>query len=108
MDENLRKIKEIILNIAKEMNIEIYKIILFGSRARGDYREDSDYDLLIITKEKLEKEKYWDFYSNLSKNLTEKIEAPIEILVIDKNEFEKRKKYKGFIYFWANKEGIII
>lgn len=25
------------------------KILLFGSRARGDAREDSDYDILIIT-----------------------------------------------------------
>jgi len=54
MDENLKKIKGIILNVAKEMNIEIDKIILFGSRARGDYREESDYDILIVTKEKLD------------------------------------------------------
>ncbi len=25
-------------------------LILFGSRARGDYREDSDWDVLVITK----------------------------------------------------------
>lgn len=25
------------------------KIILFGSRARGDYSEDSDYDVMILT-----------------------------------------------------------
>ena len=24
------------------------KIILYGSRARGDYREDSDWDILVI------------------------------------------------------------
>jgi predicted nucleotidyltransferase len=28
------------------------RIYLFGSRARGDAREDSDYDLLIIVKER--------------------------------------------------------
>lgn len=27
------------------------KIILFGSRARGDYKEDSDFDLLVVVKE---------------------------------------------------------
>ncbi len=27
------------------------KIYLFGSRARGDFNEDSDYDLLLIVKE---------------------------------------------------------
>lgn len=25
------------------------RIILFGSRARGDYRDDSDYDVMILT-----------------------------------------------------------
>jgi len=39
-----------VLKVTKEMNVEIGKIILFGSRARGDAKEDSDLDLLIITK----------------------------------------------------------
>ncbi len=53
MEERLKLIKEIILNVAKKYNIEVDKIILFGSRARGDYREDSDWDLLIVTKNRL-------------------------------------------------------
>ncbi|MHB1679229.1 MAG: nucleotidyltransferase domain-containing protein [bacterium] len=28
--------------------IKFYKITLFGSRARGDYNEDSDYDVFIV------------------------------------------------------------
>ena len=27
----------------------LQKIILYGSRARGDFREDSDYDIMILT-----------------------------------------------------------
>lgn len=34
-----------ILNIAKKNDIE--KVIIFGSRARGDYREKSDIDLAV-------------------------------------------------------------
>ena len=30
------------------------EVILFGSRARRDYKEDSDWDLLILTSEKLD------------------------------------------------------
>ncbi|RDD52236.1 nucleotidyltransferase domain-containing protein, partial [Nanoarchaeota archaeon NZ13-N] len=44
MEETLKLIKETILNVAKEYNVEIDKIILFGSRARGDFRENSDWD----------------------------------------------------------------
>ncbi len=33
-------------------------VILFGSRARGDYREDSDIDLMVICEERLSKDAY--------------------------------------------------
>lgn len=32
------------------------KIILFGSRSRGDYREESDWDFLILTDEEATEE----------------------------------------------------
>ncbi len=36
----------------------LQKIILYGSRARGDFRDDSDYDILVLTdlEESLQKE----------------------------------------------------
>ena len=39
-------LNETIRFISKEINPE--KIILFGSRARGNYRNDSDFDLFIV------------------------------------------------------------
>ena len=33
----------------KEDNIKIYKVILFGSYAKGDYNEHSDIDLAIVS-----------------------------------------------------------
>jgi predicted nucleotidyltransferase len=44
-------IKEQITKSLDEMGISFKSIILFGSRARGDYNEDSDYDILIVTTE---------------------------------------------------------
>jgi uncharacterized protein len=43
----LEELKNIILEKLKD-NKDIYKIILFGSYARGDQREDSDIDLMVI------------------------------------------------------------
>ena len=42
-EEILQSIKVILHSVAPEG-----KVILFGSRARGDAREDSDWDLLIL------------------------------------------------------------
>lgn len=40
----LVKVKELVKALDSEA-----EVILFGSRARGDYREDSDWDILILT-----------------------------------------------------------
>ena len=46
--KELELIKRVVLEEAEKLGIRVEKIILFGSRARGDYREDSDYDILVI------------------------------------------------------------
>jgi predicted nucleotidyltransferase len=46
------KIKNIINQVFEEKGIRVERIILFGSRARGDFKENSDWDLLIIVEKK--------------------------------------------------------
>jgi len=107
-DENIEKIKEIILKIAREMNIEIEKIILFGSRARWDFREDSDYDILIVTKEKLKNEKRVHFFFLVSKGLIEYLKLPVDVIIKSKEEFEEGKKQIICVEHWALKEGLTL
>ncbi|MEM5821162.1 MAG: nucleotidyltransferase domain-containing protein [Candidatus Aenigmatarchaeota archaeon] len=108
MDENLKRIKEIILQTAKEMNIEIDKIILFGSRARGDYREDSDYDLLIVTKEKLIKQKEIELEIKIRNRIALETKIACDIFFVDKKTFERYKNVYGSLYGIANLEGVMI
>ena len=42
-DPILRRIVEVIVR-----EIDPERMILFGSRARGDHKEDSDYDILVL------------------------------------------------------------
>jgi predicted nucleotidyltransferase len=47
-----KRIKQIVLrliNALTNQNIKTDKVILFGSYATGDYRKDSDLDLLFIS-----------------------------------------------------------
>lgn len=46
--EFLEAIKQVVLSFDKKA-----EVILYGSRARGDYREDSDWDVLVLTSRKL-------------------------------------------------------
>ena len=68
----MKKNKEIVLNAIRSTLRQIApvgtKVVLFGSRARGDARDDSDWDILIILdKTKLEA----DDYDNISYPLRE-------------------------------------
>jgi predicted nucleotidyltransferase len=45
------EIKATILRCLDELGVKLSQIILFGSRARGDYSKFSDYDFLIVTKD---------------------------------------------------------
>ena len=46
---NIINIIENFIQLLKEENIIIEKVILFGSYAKGTYRDDSDIDLAIIS-----------------------------------------------------------
>ena len=104
MESKLKLIKEIILNTAKKYNIEIDKIILFGSRARGNYREDSDWDILIVTEEKLDTRRKIIFWYEIYK----KVDLPVDIIIVSEDTLKKFGKDVSFIYKYALEEGVTI
>ncbi|MBI5125725.1 MAG: nucleotidyltransferase domain-containing protein [Planctomycetes bacterium] len=44
-------IKQLATTLRKRLGAHIVRVILFGSRARGDYEPGSDYDVLILLNE---------------------------------------------------------
>lgn len=50
--EKYVEIKREVEDYLEKLCLEQYTVILFGSRARGDYRPDSDWDILVIGEEK--------------------------------------------------------
>jgi predicted nucleotidyltransferase len=84
------------------------KVMLFGSRARKDHSEHSDYDLLIIadktytTREKL----HW--MSILNKALVQTIHAPVDVLLNSEEEIKIKKELPGHVVRWATQEGLLL
>jgi len=107
MEEVLKLIKETILNAAKEYNVEIDKIILFGSRARGDYKEDSDWDILVITRDKLDNNLFWNFFKRVKRELS-KIKVYGDLIIISSEYYEKNKENVGNISYYGHIEGKIL
>lgn len=73
-DEIYKKIKEIIENNKQ------HKIVLFGSRARGDYKETSDIDLAIL--DETTREEQYDIMNQI--DLLDII-YKIDLVFVDKN-----------------------
>jgi predicted nucleotidyltransferase len=104
---NLDEIKSKIMLVCAKTGIKVSKIILFGSRARGDFDARSDFDVLLITHEWL------DFGSKiqLAKLIRfelAKIFISIDVIVKSVAEVKIAEEHIGSVVRQALKEGILI
>ena len=86
----------------------LQKIILYGSRARGDFREDSDYDIMILTDlDDLTQKEYQKHLSYMTYDFS--LDHDVDIKPIAKEE-------KFFMHWVANypfyrniqREGVVL
>ena len=107
MERELKVIREVILEVAKKCRIGIEKIILFGSRARGDCREDSDWDILIVTDEKLDWKREKSFLGDVYRELGKR-GVNAEVILSSARDFDELSEDIGTVHHWAKMEGIVI
>lgn len=68
------------------------KLILFGSQARGDAREDSDWDLLVLLdKEKREFIKDFDTYAYPFKEIGLKYDVLVNTKIFTVKDWERQR-----------------
>jgi predicted nucleotidyltransferase len=85
--------------------LKVKKIMLFGSRARGNPREDSDWDFFVIVDKKLGFNEKWDIIDEIKIKLA-KLKIPNDIILKSEDEVEESKDDIGRITYYALKEGI--
>lgn len=85
-------LKELLKKIKKKFFIK--KVILFGSRAKGDYFLDSDVDVLIVSPDF-----EGIFFSDRIGEIIYEWEGPVDLeaLCYTPEEFERKKKQKGVV-----------
>ncbi|ODS38163.1 MAG: hypothetical protein A7316_00235 [Candidatus Altiarchaeales archaeon WOR_SM1_86-2] len=95
----MKYLKKIIERIVEEVDPD--KIILFGSRAKGEGIEGSDYDICVLKSDVARR-------SNLEKRIYLKlfgIGVPVDIIVETLERFKELKENKFLIYHEIAKYG---
>ena len=82
----IANLKKVIRPIAKKYGAEA--VYLFGSRARGDYRPDSDYDFYV----KKGKIRGYFALGGLFEEMKEALQADIDMVSLDEEELDEYLK----------------
>ena len=108
MEENLRKAKTIITEELEGAGYQVERILLFGSRARGAPRPDSDWDFLVVVDREIERPLKMRLSARIRTRLVFEEDMPADILILSAQRFADRKSDVGHIAYYALKEGIAV
>ena len=100
--QDIEKLVELILQV-----LSPEKIILFGSYATGNHKNDSDIDLMILMKEKIDRrEKLKKMYE--LRNLFFEQNFEVDLILNSVRHFNDYKNYFGSINYSVDKEGKVL
>lgn len=104
-DNEQQVITALIRTVLRELDIEPVQLLLFGSRARGDARTDSDWDFLLVTRDCLDQQQKKTLWRTLSRRLAV-IGYSADLLVKSLAQYEKDRLDKGKVAYYAVREGV--
>ncbi len=107
MKETKDKIKEMIEKLVSQSTYTLHSIILFGSRARGDFDEHSDWDVLVILEEELNIQEKRKTAKAIRTALAD-LYIDCDVIIKSKNELQYYKDFIGSVTREALKEGITL
>ena len=107
LDKNLEIAKKIIMEEVEKAGYEVERIILFGSRARGDYKEGSDWDFFVVIDRNIFKEDMKMILRNIRRRMAVN-NISNDIVIKSKDTYKNQKNDTGFLSYYVNKEGVNI
>ncbi len=105
MQQKLDIAKKIITDVIIENNLQLIKIILFGSRARWDYKKESDYDFFVVINKDLSFPEKSEINTQIRRRLAEN-NISADIIMQSEKKLEERKNNVGYLSNYVIKKGI--
>jgi predicted nucleotidyltransferase len=100
-DNVLKELKD---GVKSQLGDRLVKIVVFGSRARGDFDAESDTDIAIIVRD-LSREQKYQVLDTVAE-IEMKFITSLSVIVFSENEFERLRKRERRIALDIEKEGI--
>jgi predicted nucleotidyltransferase len=98
-------VKELVDELKKLYGDNLSRVILYGSKARGDATEDSDIDIMIVLKDVKDKSKELEKVIKLTTEIDFRYETLISITLQSEEEYLKKRSP---LLLNVRKEGIVL
>jgi predicted nucleotidyltransferase len=105
IDKNIETAKTIINEEIEKAGYKVDRIILFGSRARGDYKEGSDWDFFVLIDKNIFKEDLKIILRNIRRRMAVN-SISNDIVIKSKETYKNQINDVGFLSYYVNKEGV--
>lgn len=108
-ETELQKITQtVVQSVLRLLENKIYKIVLYGSYARGDFDTESDVDIIILLDcDEKELRNYRKRVAVLASRISLEKDIEVSLLLKNRNSFEDRRAILSF-YQNIDNEGVVL
>jgi predicted nucleotidyltransferase len=100
-------LSEFVARLREKYAGEVVLVVLFGSKVRGDFDEESDLDVLVVV-EGDDRWPYWHDITDLTSDLLLDYEVNISALVFDEEHYRWLMEHRTPIYNNTTGEGVLV
>ena len=105
MEDTLYRTKQVIREEVERAGLEVRRVLLFGSRARGVARPDSDWDFYVILNADVDRKTRRQIASRIASRLAQE-GIFVDLFLQSERVVQERAGDTGYLTYYVLKEGV--